>query len=125
MKRVSNVAKASPNAMLTAIGFQLSTWLEVDRRIGINPAMVVTVVIRIGRSRTVPALIREFHLSTPFSLSLFTKSTRISESFTTTPARASTAIRVIIENGSAVMIKPNITPMMAKGIVSITMKGCT
>ena len=53
--RVSTVENASPEITVMAIGVRISAPSPNPSAIGMRPSTVVNVVMRIGRSRTLPA----------------------------------------------------------------------
>ena len=94
------------------------------RDIGSSPAIVVIVVSRIGRKRRALAMRTESRSGVPRARSRFTKSIRISESFTTMPARPTVAYITHMERTPPVTKSPRLTPMNAKARTLMTTRGC-
>ncbi len=120
---VRTVAKESPQTTEIAMGERNLAWPVEKKARGMRPPTVVTVVSRTGLSRTMPEVTMACSVGTPSLLARFVKSTRINESFTTTPIRA---IKPIMERklkGSPMIKWPMTTPSRAKGMAAMTMRG--
>ena len=121
--RVRRVAKESPHTTEMAMGERNLAWPLEKKARGIRPPTVVTVVSSTGRRRAVPEARIASSREIPASRDRLIKSTRMRESFTTTPTSAT---RPIIERklrGSPIMRWPMTTPARAKGMAAITMNG--
>ena len=64
--RVTKKANPTPNARDITTGFRNAACMERSSIIGIRPTMVVTVVSRIGRKRSTPALTTARYGSLPW-----------------------------------------------------------
>ena len=92
--RIRAVALMSPKEIEIAMGIRNPAWKDRSSMSGVRPRTVVMVVSRIGRSRRRPAATSASLNGSP-SLRLVLKNcTRISESLTTIPLRATKPIRL-------------------------------
>jgi hypothetical protein len=115
--------KVNPQAMEMAMGVSMRSSPKMPRARGVNPNIVVMEVSIIGRNRVLLASMIASILSPPSAIRLLIKSIRTIESFTTIPVRAITPRNDIIPMGVFRMISPRKTPIIARGIVNISMSG--
>ncbi len=85
------VENTSPKIMVLAIGPQITDVPPRPIAVGRRPAMVVTEVRTIGRSRVVAPSMTASATGTPAALRSLTKETRTMVSFTAIPASATEA----------------------------------
>ena len=117
------VAKRMPKARLTAIGFMNDAVPEVSIIIGTRPKKVVMDVSRMARNRFAPASTAACARGRPSLTALFTKSTMIRESFTTTPARAIHPSMETIDAARPSARCPMIAPITPKGMTDMITNG--
>ena len=116
--------KVKPQAMEMAMGVSMGSLPKIPRARGVNPKIVVIEVSRIGLNLVLLASMIASILSPPSAIRLLIKSIRTIESLTTIPVRAITPRNDIIPMGVFIMISPRKTPIIARGIVNISMNGC-
>ena len=90
---------------------------------GSRASTVVMVVIKIGRSRFLPARSMASRSWVPFRRAWLIKSTLMMASFTTIPTSTTNPIKDITLKLWPVTSKPITTPIIAKGMVRMIMNG--
>ena len=89
----------------------------------ISPTIVVRVVIKMGRRRVAPAVMRAVRFSTPSAVSLSASSTNIMPLFTTTPISMMSPSTATTEMPTPVINSKSKLPVKARGMVNIIMNG--
>ena len=108
-----------------AIGPRISAPSPRPSAIGVSPRMVVSVVIRMGRSRIWPAATIASALAIPSRRSRLMQSTSTMAFFTTIPASITTPIRTITLRVDPESRSAHTTPIAASGIVKRIRNGCS
>ncbi len=119
------VALESPVTKAVAMGAQVMDFLGIPMAIGNSPSIVVTVVISTGRILALQASSTASRMAAPALLRTFMKSMSISESLTATPARPTTARKLATVKVDRVRNSPKTTPMTAKNMADMIMRGWT
>ena len=120
---MSVLEKVKPQAMEIAMGVSIGSLPKIPHASGVNPKIVVIEVNIIGLNLVLLASMIASILSPPSALRLLMKSIRTIESFTTIPVRAIIPKNDIIPMGVLITIRPINTPMIASGMVTISMNG--
>ena len=123
MINVPMVDTSSPNIIVDAIGAHVVESPPRPKAIGRSPAIVVTDVNTIGRSRVTEPLITDSSVDTPSRRCPFMKLIKTMASLTQIPINAPIASITIIDRGVPEMNRYSIQPTAAKSIVDDIKRG--
>ena len=110
---------------VTAIGARISAPSPKPSAIGISPRIVVSVVMRIGRSRTRPASTSASCFDRPSRRRWFTWSMSTMAFLTTIPASMTTPMSTMTLTRCPVARRAATTPTPPSGIENMMMRGCS
>ena len=121
--KVIIVANRTPNPRLSAIGMRNFAWILFSNNIGESPKNVVSVVRMIGLNLAIAqSRTNSMRLLSAVRLRLI-KSTKIRESLTTTPVKATMPINDINPKAYPVKTWPHTAPIIPKGIALMIIMG--
>ena len=122
---VRAVALIKPPMTTTASGARRSDPRPSPSAIGVNPSTVVTVVMMMGRRRTLPASSIASRRARPCRRIRLMKSTLTIASFTTMPTRITMPIRLIVLRPAPVSHRAPAAPTVDSGTLNKIVNGCT
>jgi hypothetical protein len=121
---VRKVVRSTPPITVIAIGARTSAPSPIPSAIGSSPSMVVSLVIRMGRRRILPASMMASRFDRPRSRAWLTASISTIDWLTTIPASMMSPMYATTLTVVPVIHNAQTAPMIASGMVSRITKGC-